>query len=84
MLASEFKKPVVPLTIEGSFKCMARFAKCVSPGKITLTIHQPILPGPKGFNTKQLMAQCRENIESALDEINKGESLNQPVGSSVF
>lgn len=79
MLAAEFNRPVVPVTIEGSFARLSRFAKQVSPGRITLTIHQPILPGPKGFNTKLLMAQCRENIESALKEENKGESAGQRV-----
>lgn len=74
MLAAEFNRPVVPVTIEGSFDRLARFAKQVSPGLITLTIHKPILPGPKGFNTKQLMAQCRDDIEAALQESNKGIS----------
>lgn len=79
MLAAEFNRPVVPVTIEGSFEKMARFAKQVSPGLITLTIHKPIYPGPKGFNTKQLMAQCREDIESSLKEENKGESKGMRV-----
>ena len=79
MLAGEFNRPVVPVTIEGSFDKFSRFAKQVSPGLIILTIHQPIYPGPKGFNTKQLMAQCRENIESALKEEHKGESAGQRV-----
>lgn len=79
MLAAEFNRPVVPVTIEGSFHSFARFAKQVSPGLITLTIHQPIEPGPKGFNTKQLMAQCRVAIESALKEENKGESVGERV-----
>lgn len=77
MLAAEFNRPVVPVTIEGSFHSLPRFGKQVSPGKITLTIHKPINPGPKGFNTKQLMAQCRENIESALNEENKGVSAGE-------
>ena len=77
MLAAEFNRPVVPVTIEGSFARLARFAKQVSPGLITLTIHKPIYPGPKGFNTKQLMAQCREEIESSLPEKDKGESEGQ-------
>ena len=77
MLAAEFNLPVVPVTIDGSFDKLARFAKQVSPGLITLTIHKPIYPGPKGFNTKQLMAQCRENIESALPERHKGESKGE-------
>ena len=75
MLAAEFNRPVVPITIDGSFEKLPRFGKQVSPGLITLTIHKPIFPGPKGFNTKQLMAQCRENIESALPERHKGESV---------
>ena len=77
MLAAEFNRPVVPITIDGSFEKLPRFGKQVSPGLITLTIHKPIFPGPKGFNTKQLMAQCRENIESALPERHKGESVGQ-------
>ena len=77
MLAAEFNRPVVPLTIEGSFDRLPRFGKQVSPGLITLTIHKPILPGPKGFNTKQLMADCWESIESGLDEKNKGVSSGQ-------
>lgn len=79
MLAAEFNKPVVPVTIDGSFQRFSRFAKQVSPGRITLTIHKPIEPGPKGFNTKQLMAQCREDIESALREENKGMSVGEPT-----
>lgn len=77
MLAAEFNRPVVPVTIEGSFDRLTRFAKQVTPGLITLTIHKPINPGPKGFNTKQLMAQCREDIESALKEENKGVSAGE-------
>lgn len=79
MLAAEFNKPVVPVTIEGSFARCARFATNVSPGKIILSIHKPILPGPKGFNTKQLMNDCREAIESGLYEENKGVSAGQRV-----
>lgn len=79
MLAAEFNRPVVPVTIEGSFGCCSRFATHVSPGVITLSIHKPIYPGPKGFNTKELMAQCRESIESALYEENKGVSEGHRV-----
>ena len=77
MLASEFNRPVVPISIEGSFDRLPRFGKQVSPGLITLSIHQPIYPGPKGFNTKKLMADCRVAIESALDEKNKGVSSGE-------
>lgn len=68
MLASEFKLPVVPITIDGAFKAMPRTTYCATPTTITLTIHKPIYPGEKGFNTKELMAQCRKEIESALPE----------------
>ena len=74
MLASEFNLPVVPLTIEGSFARMPRYTYNINPGRITVTIHKPIYPGPKGFNTKQLMTDCREAIQSSLSEKNKGES----------
>lgn len=69
MLAAEFKLPVVPLTIDGSFKAMPRFTYLMTPTTIRLTIHPPIWPDPdKGFNTKRLMSECRETIQSALPE----------------
>lgn len=66
MLASEFKLPVVPITIDGSFRRMPRYTYNITPGKITMTIHKPIYPGERGFNTKMLMAQCREAINTSL------------------
>lgn len=66
LLATEFNLPVVPITIDGSFKRMPRYTYNITPGRIKLTIHKPIYPGPEGFRTKQLMLQCREDIESAL------------------
>lgn len=75
MLAGEFKLPVVPITIDGSFRRMPRYTYCIRPGAITLTIHKPIWPGERGFNTKVLMAQCRDSIESALPEADKGLSV---------
>ncbi len=77
MLASEFKLPVVPITIDGSYKAMPRFTYNITPCTITLTIHKPIYPGEKGFNTKRLMAECRDEIESALPEKDKGLSTEQ-------
>ena len=66
MLAGEFKLPVVPITIDGAFERMPRWTYNVRPGTITLTIHKPIYPGERGFNTRKLMAQCYSEIESAL------------------
>lgn len=79
MLASEFNLPVVPLTIEGCFDRMPRYTYNATPGVITIQIHPPIYPGPNGFNTKVLMAQCHEVIQSGLNERNKGESACQKV-----
>lgn len=66
LLASEFKLPVVPLTIDGAFKVMPRTTYCITPGTIRLIIHKPIMPAENGFNTKKLMAECYETIESGL------------------
>ncbi|MDE6558554.1 MAG: 1-acyl-sn-glycerol-3-phosphate acyltransferase, partial [Muribaculaceae bacterium] len=71
MLAAEYRLPVVPITIDGSFHAMPRTTYNVSPGTIILTIHKPIYPGEKGFNTKKLMAECKEAIESALPQCDK-------------
>lgn len=77
MLASEFNLPVVPVTIDGSYRRMPRYTYNITPGTITLHIHAPIPPGEKGFVTKQLMAQCREIIEEDLPTEDKGESLGK-------
>lgn len=68
MLAAEFKLPVVPVTVDGSFRAMPRRTYCMTPTTIRLTIHPPIYPDDKGFNTKRLMKQCFDAIESALPE----------------
>lgn len=68
MLAGEFKLPVVPVTIDGAYRCMPRTTYNARPGTIIMTIHKPIYPGPRGFNTRRLMQQAREDIESALPE----------------
>lgn len=68
MLAAEFRLPVVPITIDGSFRAMPRTTYNITPTTVTLTIHKPIYPGEKGFNTKALMAECRQVIQSSLPE----------------
>ena len=74
MLASEFNLPVVPLTIEGCFDRMPRYTYNITPGKITINIHKPIYPGSNGFNTKVLLANCYEIIQSGLLQKNQGVS----------
>lgn len=71
MLAAEYRLPVVPITIDGAFRRMPRTTYNTTPGRITLTIHKPIYPGEKGFNTKRLMAECFDEIESSLPERDK-------------
>lgn len=66
MLAAEFRLPVVPVTINGSFKAMPRFTYNMTPSHIHLTIHKPTWPGERGFNTKKLLLQCHEEIEADL------------------
>lgn len=80
MLAAEFRMPVVPLTIDGSFKAMPRTTYNMVPTTITLTIHKPIEGGEKGFNTRKLMAECRETIESALPVEDRGLSQGKNKG----
>lgn len=71
MLAAEFKLPVVPISISGSFKAMPRTTYNVTPCTVTLTIHPPIYPDEKGFNTKKLMADCHDILVSAIPEENE-------------
>lgn len=73
LLASEFNLPVVPLSINGAFHVMPRDTYFPRPGKIILTIHQPIFPGERGFNTKTLLSQCYDAIASDLPAPNKNE-----------
>lgn len=79
MLAGEFNLPVVPITIDGAFRRMPRYSYNCTPGRINVTIHKPIEGGERGFNTKKLMAQCREEIESSLPDADKGESIGRRV-----
>ena len=67
MLAGEFNLPVVPLSIRGAFDIMPKDSIIPNAGKIILTIHEPIYPGERGFNTRQLLAQCHEVIKADLE-----------------
>lgn len=66
MLAAEFKLPVVPITIDGSFRAMPRYTYNMTPTVIRLKIHKPIYPGENGFNTKKLMKECHDIIAADL------------------
>lgn len=64
LLAGEFRLPVVPLSIDGAFDIMPKDSYIPRSGKIILTIHEPIMPGEKGFNTRELLSQCHEIIKN--------------------
>ncbi len=66
MLAEEFSLPVVPVTIDGSYKVMPRSAKLPRPGHIKLTIHRPIAATTDGHDLPVLMQQSYDAIASAL------------------
>ena len=66
-LGVEFNLPIVPITIDGSFKVMPRTTFQIRPGKITLTIHEPIHPAPgSSHDLENVMSQCFEKIQPAL------------------
>ena len=73
-LAQEFGLPVVPLTIDGSFKVMPRFVKLHRPGKIILTIHQPI-----SSSEPDLIELSRQAIAESLPAINPQNSTSTPT-----
>lgn len=68
MLAGEFRLPVVPLSIQGAYEIMPKDSYFPRTGKIILTIHRPIEPGERGFNTRQLLADCHAIISGDLGE----------------
>lgn len=65
-LAMEFNLPVVPITIDGAFRVMPRTTMIPRPGTITLTIHEPILPGEQGHELAPLMEASRRSVLAGL------------------
>ena len=65
-LALEFHLPLVPVTIDGSFKVMPRTTMLPRPGHIILTIHEPIAPPASEADRTEVIEQTRSAIESAL------------------
>lgn len=65
-LALEFHLPLVPVTIDGSFKVMPRTRFLPRPGHIVLTIHKPIAPPDTEAERIEVMEKSRQAIASAL------------------
>ena len=66
-LAMDFKLPIVPLTIEGSFNILPRTSIVnIKYGKIILTIHKPIYPSKGAEDMDRVMKETYNAIQSAL------------------
>lgn len=65
-LALEFRLPLVPVTIDGSFDIMPRTRYVPRPGRIVLTIHKPIAPPADEADRAEVIEQTRQAIESSL------------------
>lgn len=68
-LADELQLPVVPVTIDGSFQILPRTKGFgfVNRHRLTMTIHQPIMPKGKGHdNINATLQEAYEKVMSAL------------------
>lgn len=68
-LALEFRLPLVPVTIDGSFGIMPRTRYVPRPGRIVLTIHKPIAPPADEAARAEVIEQTRQAIESSLGNV---------------
>lgn len=66
LLAEEFKLPLVPVTIDGSFSVLPRTKKIPRWGHITLTIHRPI-PAPENHeDMPAVISRCFDEVQASL------------------
>lgn len=65
-LAVDFELPIVPITIDGSFKVLPRTTYNITPNRINITIHQPIIIKDAGHNLEDVMKNSFEIIQSSL------------------
>lgn len=63
LLASQFGLPLVPITIDGSFDILTKSGKIPSYGKITMTIHKPVI---QEGTLNELMDKTHAIINSSL------------------
>ncbi|MCH5329102.1 MAG: 1-acyl-sn-glycerol-3-phosphate acyltransferase [Coprobacter sp.] len=71
-LAVDLNLPVVPLTIDGSYRILSRNSYSITPGKMILTIHPAIWPdAEQGHDIQELMEQSYQTIGSALPRHNQ-------------
>lgn len=67
-LALDFRLPLVPITIDGSYDILPRSSRVnIKHGKIILTIHKPIEPNKTGkVDMESVMNETYNTIQSAL------------------
>ena len=66
-IADDLSLPVVPLTIDGSYRVLSKNSKLIRPGKIVLTVHDPIFPQADGhYDMDALITDSYRVIEAAL------------------
>lgn len=69
MLASQLERPIVPITINGSFEVFNRNATMISYHPLELIIHKPIsVDEQKDMGTRKIMKNVYDIIHSSLDE----------------
>ena len=79
MLADELQLPVVPLTINGSFRVMPRMKDWhfANWHPLSLTIHQPIYPVGQGpQNIQATLNQAYDSVMSSLEPEYQGFVAN--------
>ncbi|MBE6299488.1 MAG: 1-acyl-sn-glycerol-3-phosphate acyltransferase [Bacteroidales bacterium] len=67
-IAVDLNMPVVPMTIDGSYKILSKSSFFVNPGKLTLQIHKPIIPPAEGFDIDALVEESYNQVKSGLKE----------------
>ena len=66
-IADDLSLPVVPLTIDGSYRVLSKNSKLIRPGKIVLTVHDPIFPQADGhYDMDALITDSYRGIEAGL------------------
>ena len=67
-LAKEFDLPVMPISIDGSYRVLPRTTFNVTPGTITLKLHKPVTVAECGGDLHRLAQHCHDVIAQSLPE----------------
>lgn len=70
-LSSEFKLPLVPITIDGAYDILPKNARLPRWGHITMTIHKPVACPETNEDIQAVMDETFSTIQSALPEKNR-------------